>query len=230
MATAVRVLTEDLGKICEYALCQVLQTPFNGHFNYAGPEHAQRIAAIQARLQPLALRLAGYRHTGNTSREYDFQQLEGEGRLSVKTNKKARDSKICPQIIGQTTKSKFCAAFEQAADSAPADIKRFIQTQTAHLLTQYTQNTYHCPVLYYNEGGNLLQIITLTAPIDWAAREFVFSRVGDAWKESSTLKIAGYPKAIGEFQIHGHRDGVKFRFNLRSLLEAFPDNFAVENL
>lgn len=223
-----RVLTEDLGKICEYALCRALNTPFNGNFNYGGEEYTQRIATIQARLQPVEARYTGYSHTGNTSREYDFQLTEGEGRLSVKTNKKARDCKICPQIIGQTTKKKFCQAFKLAADSTPTDIKRFIEDQTPHLLTEYTKNTFHCPILYYNEGGNLLKIITLKTPIDWSTQEFTFTRKGEAWKESSTLKIAG--KAIGEFQIHGHRDGVKFRFNLYNLLGAFPDNFTVESL
>lgn len=213
-----KVQTEDLGKTLEYALCLALDTPFDGTYRYS-VEEAQK---LKDRLLPVKERFAGYVHTGKHSNLYDFQSPAG-GHLSVKSNKNGW--KVCPQIIGQTTNKKFREAF---ALDASVNIKAFIQENTERLLNEYAAKTFHSPVLYYNQKAKYFGIVQQVAPIQWGT--LTFSKTGDTWNESSTLKssVNGKTKTIGEFQIHAHRDAIKFRFDFKSLLELYPESIQCE--
>jgi hypothetical protein len=96
------------------------------------------------------------------------------------------------------------------------------------MLPKYLESTFHCPVLFYCEAKNLCQMITMTQKPDWHAAPLTFSRQGEAWNESSTLKIG--KKTIGEFQIHNHRNCIKFRWDLNGLLQTFPTSFTVRTV
>lgn len=218
MAIPKRLMTEDLGKTAEYAICLLLNTPFGGTFKYP----LARAERLRDRLTPALPRLTGFKHTGRTSNEYDFQNAETGGRLSVKTTKGSA-WKVCPQNIGQTTKKRFCEAFSLALGDSPA-IKAFIRENLPTLLNTYMERTFHCPMLFYNESSDTCLFIEIKEPISWALKPLTLSRNAD-WNESTTLKIDG--RTIGEFQIHNHRDGVKFRFDLKNLLHVFPEHFTV---
>lgn len=224
-----KLLTEDLGKTAEYALCLLLDTPFDGEFKYS----VEKATKLRNRFSALQPQLAGYIHTGRSNNLYDFQCTvhETTKNLSVKTVKK-NQWKICPQRIGQTTKKKFCETFAIETVTSPV-IKEFIQENLHTLLNEYSETTFHCPILFYNEKEDACMMITLKEPIPWNTLEYTFSHKeqGKQWNESTTLKIVkGSTKTtIGEFQVHNHRDGIKFRFDLKALLNHFKDNFTVES-
>lgn len=213
--------TEDTGKIVEKAICDLIETPFGGKFKYAQEDVDEMIL----RLGLVYEQLVGYVHTGNVDNVYDFKK--GERGLSVKTNKHNTDWKVCPQIIGQTTKKRFSAFFGLPDGSSVSDIKTFITTNTVRVLEAYVEKTFHCDVLYYNKGSDQVLWIEKISPLSFEGQELTFSHTEKQkdWNESTTLYMQG--KALGEFQIHTHRDGVKFRFNLKSVLEIFKDSFRV---
>ena len=212
--------TEDTGKIAEKAICDLIETPFGGTFKYAQED----VDEMTIRLGPMYETLAGYVHTGNVDNVYDFKR--GEKGLSVKTNKHDTDWKVCPQRIGQTTKKRFCAYFELPTTDVDS-IKTFLTTQTIRALTAYAVNTFHCDILYYNKGSDQVLLIEPIAAMSFEGHTLTFSHIEKqkAWNESTTLYIDGKP--LGEFQIHTHRDGVKFRFQLKTVLDIFKDCFRV---
>ena len=55
-----------------------------------------------------------------------------------------------------------------------------------------------------------------------------FSKDLANWKESSTVYIDDI--SIGEFQIHNHRDCIKFRWSFEKILNLFKDNFEIIDL
>lgn len=214
------VITEDLGKITEKALCVLADTPFDGAFKYSATD----VEKMVERLRPITDRITGFVHSGRRSNLHDFEGPEGKA-LSVKTVKNKGQWKVCPQILGQTTRKKFAAARGISAE-IPA-IKTHILENTTSLLRVYEETTFHCPVLFYAKGENKALWIEHVAPIPWETVSLTFSHTEKAkeWNESTSLKIGG--TSIGEFQIHSHRDGVKFRFNLKTLLTTFPACFSV---
>jgi hypothetical protein len=217
----VKLLTEDLGKIAEKAVCILADTPFDGAFKYSHSD----VDTLVERLRPCQALFAEMVHTGRRSNIHDFEAPSGAA-LSVKTVKNKGQWKICPQILGQTTRKRFAHA--RGTTEEVADIKRHICESTADLLAAYEETTFHCPVLFYAKADNRVMFIERAAPIPWSTAALTFSHVekGNEWKESTTLKVNG--TSVGEFQIHTHRDAVKFRFNLKGLLQVFPASFNVQ--
>ena len=224
--------TEDLGLILEMAICIALKIPYIGEFRYS-LEKAEALAQKLCNLhqfitEPLT-------HTAQGKGKYDFT---GETlRLSAKSNKKHH--KVAPQTIGQPTKKRFCEEFGLRPELAePSAIKEYILGHVRDMLPRYFVNTFDCSILYYHEKENTLEIIQAKQlnPIDWLDKnkKITFSKnTVDTWNEGSTLYLEvepGITKAIGEFQLHNHRNGVKFRWDMRNLLNAFPDNFTVRLL
>ena len=225
--SAKRVITEDLGKIAEKALCDLLQTPYNMVFKY--PQ--ERVDVLKPRFASLQQEFSNYKHTGHSDDLNDFTSSDGTKHLSVKTTKKG--SKICPQIIGQPSRSTFCPTFRLPLDATNEQIKSYIQTNVASMMPKYIATTFHCPVLFYCEKTNLCQIITMTTPIDWTSVILKFSHLEKKkeWNESTTLTASRSSTSplhtIGEFQVHNHRNCIKFRFDLGNLLKVFHDSFLV---
>jgi hypothetical protein len=227
---AKRVITEDLGKIAEKAFCDLLSTPYNMAFKY--PQ--ERVDALKPRFASLAGEFAGYKHTGHQDDLNDFTSADGLQHLSVKTTKKG--SKICPQVIGQPSRSTFCPTFGLPLDATNDAIKLHIQTNVVSMMPRYIATTFHCPVLFYCEKTNLCQMITMTTPIDWSSCFLKFSHIEGKkeWNESTTLKASrindGVFQTIGEFQVHNHRNCIKFRFDLTNLLKVFHESFQVREV
>jgi len=69
--------------------------------------------------------------------------------------------------------------------------------------------------------------VTLKTTIDWSNHivQFIHILKGKSWNESTTIKINN--KTIGEFQIHNHRDCIKFRWAFENLLDIFKDHFDI---
>jgi len=222
---AKKVITEDLGKIAEKAICDLLGTPYNMTFKY--PQ--ERVDALRPRFASLAQEFAGYTHTGNSDDLNDFTSADGSKHLSVKTTKKGW--KICPQILGQPSRSTFCPSFGLPLDATNDQIKGYIESHALEMMPKYIATTFHCPVLFYCEKTNLCQIITMTEPLAWAEVTLSFSHQEKkkVWNESSTVyaERAGVKVSLGEFQVHNHRNCIKFRFDIKNLLALFPSSFTV---
>jgi len=210
---------DQFGRIAEKALCIAKGIPFVGPF----PENL--IAPAQALAPRFACFLphmdGDWTHTAARGARFDFSSADSH--RSLKTN--TRDYKICPQVIGQTTKQRWCTHFGLPADTADDTIKNFIQTNLSRVLDEEHRHTFDTTIFHYHKPSNTAKVIISLRPIDWTSKNLTFTKNGDAWRESTSLRANG--NTIGEFQIHNHRNNVKFRWNLKNLIAAFPDDFHV---
>jgi len=222
-----KVLTEDLGKIFEKAICLLFGIEYDGNYKYSIEEAVK-----------LQSRISNFKdvfphdiiHTAKGGNPCDFMgKTDKEIKLSAKTSKNKK-GKVCPQIIGQPTKKRFCEYFDIDLSIDLENIKIFIQENLNHLLNEYLINTFDTPVLYYNKKENTLLFIRLKQNINWDDYVINFNHniLKKTWNESATIKIN--EKSIGEFQVHKHRDCIKFRWAFEDLLELFKDNFDITYL
>ena len=218
--------TEDLGKIFEMAICLLYETPFDGKYKYSMEESN----VIKTRIQPLKTAFPyKIKHTAKNGSQYDFRGQDDETiKLSAKTTKK--DGKVCPQVIGQPSKKKFCEFFNIELSVSLLEIKEYIISNISNMLNIYFDLTFDCPIIYYNKKSNVLQLIKLTEKIDWSQYLIEFSHIkkNKQWNESSTISINN--TSIGEFQLHKHRDCIKFRWCFEKLLKHFVKSFTIINL
>ena len=137
---------------------------------------------------------------------------------------------MCPQVIGQPTKKSFCAFFGIDLSYSLEQIKSYIVENVVSMLDIYFGFTFDCPVLFYNEKNDTVQLIKLVKKIDWSEKSIEFSHIKNHkdWNESSSISVDGV--TIGEFQIHNHRNNIKFRWAFVKLLTKFPESFEIVNL
>lgn len=211
---------EALGKIFEKAICLLYDIEFIGNYKY-GLENAIKLKNKIGNLK----NIYSYNliHTANKNNRYDFIN-NNNTYLSAKTTKK--DGKICPQILGQTTRKKFCE-YLQLDYLIIDEIKEYIINNISLLLGIYFETTFDCQIIYYNHHKNLLLFITNLENIDWNIYDIKFSHINKnkIWNESSSISINNI--TIGEFQIHKNRDCVKFRWYLEKILQLFNSKFEI---
>ena len=226
-----KVVTEDLGKIFEMAICLLYGIQYDGKYKYSLEDATKLKDRIVSLLSIFPYEL---RHTAKNGNQYDFTGTTDESiRLSAKTTKK--DGKVCPQVIGQPSRKKFCDVF--GLDTGKIDVsgnmdevKQFIETNVSTMLEIYSQNTFDCPIIYYNKHKNKLVFVKLKEHIVWTSYNVSFSHIvkNKKWNESSSIAVNGV--TIGEFQVHTHRDCIKFRWSFEKLLELFSEHFEITNL
>jgi hypothetical protein len=221
--TTKQIITEDLGKIFEMAICLLYEIEYDGKYKYS----LEEANIIKERIYQLT-NVFPYKikHIAKNGNKYDFVSVENEHiNLSAKTTKK--DGKVCPQVIGQPSKKKFCEFFGIELQYNLEQIKEYIQNNVNALLNIYALNTFDCPIVYYNKHTNLLLFVKLKENINWTNYDITFSHVikNKKWNESSCIIINN--KTIGEFQIHNHRDCIKFRWSFEKILNLFKDNFEI---
>jgi hypothetical protein len=228
------ILTEDLGKKFEMGICMLYGIEYDGKYKYS-MEDAEKLKDRLTNLTnvfPHKLK-----HTAKNGSQYDFTGEEDETiKLSAKTTKK--DGKVCPQVIGQPSKKKFCEFFNVDINFTLEQIKEYIEANVDKMLNIYFDLTFDCPILYYNQKRDVLQLVKLTnanangehQKINWSELiiEFSHKKKNKAWGESSTISINNV--TIGEFQVHNNRDCIKFRWVFENLLKIFPNIFEVINL
>lgn len=223
ISTPKQIITEDLGKIFEMAICLLYEIEYDGKYKYS----LEEANTIKERIYKLK-NIFPYKikHIAKNGNKYDFVSLDNEHiNLSAKTTKK--DAKVCPQVIGQPSKKKFCEFFGIDLQYNLEQIKQYIQDNVNALLDIYALNTFDCPVVYYNKHKNLLLFVKLKENIKWTNYDITFSHVikNKNWNESSCIIINN--NTIGEFQIHNHRDCIKFRWSFEKILNLFKDNFEI---
>jgi hypothetical protein len=221
-----KVLTEDLGKIFEMAICLLYDTAYDGTYKYS----LEEAEIIKERIYNLK-EIFPYKikHIAKNGSKYDFVSIEDDTiHLSAKTTKK--DGKVCPQVIGQPSKKKFCEFFKLDALTDLEQIKQYIQDNVVALLETYCLTTFDCPIIYYNKHKNVLLFVKLKEQINWTNHSIAFSHIvkNKKWNESSSIVINNV--TIGEFQIHTHRDCIKFRWAFEKLLELFFTSFEIINV
>ncbi len=215
--------TEDLGKKFEMAICLLYNTPYVGKYKYSIDEATILKNRITKLLEVFPHQL---QHTAKAGSQYDFTCITNDTiKLSAKTTKK--DGKVCPQVIGQPSKKKFCEYFGIDNSISLDEIKTYIQTNITDLLAEYFDLTFDCPIIYFNQATNKLMFIKVKKIIEWDNYDIQFSHIQKAkvWGESSTISINKI--SIGEFQVHNHRDNIKFRWAFEKLLKLFADNFEI---
>lgn len=227
-----KVLTEDLGKKFEMAICLLYSIDYDGKYKYS----IEDANTIKERIHKLKEVFPyNIKHIAKNGSKYDFASIHHEDKqgeviyLSAKTVKK--DGKVCPQVIGQPSRKKFCEHFELDITLYDLEkIKEYIIENVANMLNKYAENTFDCPVVYYNKHKDLLLFVKLKETIDWSNKTIVFSHIekNKKWNESSTIKIDNI--TIGEFQVHKHRDCIKFRWSFEKLLDMFKDKFDIVEL
>jgi hypothetical protein len=224
-----KVITEDLGKIAEKAICNVYETPYVGKYKY-GEEAAEELLKRSPSLSNLPSVFPGpLEHTAINGSPYDFENKITNEKMSLKTTKK--DGKVCPQRIGQAARKKFCE-FNGIDPNCNSDdeIKQYIERNVCPLLESYSKNTFDCPMVYYNQHKNISLFIQMKEPISWDKYEITFTHKmrNKKWNESTTIKIG--ETAIGEFQIHKKRDNIKFRWSFEKLIKRFQEHFEITEL
>jgi hypothetical protein len=205
--------TEDLGKTVEYALCLLYGLEYIGNFKY----DLDRANKIKGRFEAVKDILKIKNFVGKTNNYSDFILEDGSG-LSVKSNK-CNSYKIAPQIIGQTTKNKFKQYF-----NCDDRIKVFVKDNLDKVLNEYCKYTFEQTLLYYNEKYDDVCIYKLKNPITIEGAYFY----NEKWRESATIKYKNL--TIGEFQIHNHRNCVKFRFQLDNFIRLFESSFLIHKI
>jgi hypothetical protein len=221
--TPKQFITEDLGKIFEMAICLLYEIEYDGKYKYS----LEEANIIKERIYQLT-HVFPYKikHIAKNGNKYDFVSLEnGAINLSAKTTKK--NGKVCPQVIGQPSKKKFCEFFGIDLLYNLEQIKQYIEDNVKTMLNIYTLNTFDCPVVYYNKHTNLLLFVKLKENINWTNYDITFSHIikNKKWNESSSIIINN--NTIGEFQMHNHRDCIKFRWSFEKMLHLFKDNFEI---
>jgi len=224
-----KILTEDLGKIFEKSICLLYNIEYDSKYKYS-IEDADKLKERLIKFKEVFP--FNIIHSAKNGSRYDFTGLEDLNiKLSAKTSKK--DGKVCPQVIGQPSKKKFCEYFEIDNSSDLEEIKKYIENNLIKLLKKYYDFTFDCPIIYYNKNKNKLLFIrrnnmdNIYYNIDWTKYNIEFSHIkkNKKWGESSSISIDNI--TIGEFQIHNHRDCIKFRWAFENLLGLFKDYFNI---
>jgi hypothetical protein len=105
LANPKKVVTEDLGKIFEMAICLLYETEYDGKYNYSMEEACQLKYKLAKLKEAFPYKLIHIAKNGN---KYDFVSAHDDSvHLSAKTTKK--DAKVCPQVIGQPSKKNFAS-------------------------------------------------------------------------------------------------------------------------
>lgn len=226
---AVKLQTEDLGKITEKAICNALGISYNGKYKYGEPP-----AALQARLTALVPLLpTDLVHTAAAGARYDYTSASDPSKhISVKTTKGG--SKVAPQCIGQPQPAAFCERVGIPFVSVPV-LKKTIQDDIATvILPKMAEFTFDCQTVYYNEHTGQLQLITLKTPIDWTKHTYSWTCGHEAWANSASVKIIvgdGEPKVLAEFQFHSSsRTNMANRWCFENVLTIFRDNFEIVDI
>ena len=263
-----KLLTEDLGKQFEMAICLLKNIPFDGSYKY-DLDKPTKIKDKLTKLNDICDK--NIKHTAKGGCKFDFTSEDdtlvlldstpkfesntlilldstpkfesntlvlldstpkfesNTYHLSAKTSKK--DGKVCPQVIGQPTKNKFCEYYNLDTNTPHDDIKKYIIKNIKPLLKDYFDNTFHCDTLYYNEKKNKIIYISKKNDIDWNSYNYNFTHLLNKkkWNESTTLKIEmdGNDISLGEFQIHKKRSAIKYRWHFEKLLDIFKNNFNI---
>lgn len=147
--------------------------------------------------------------------------LEGDKTLSLKTN---IGNRVCPPEIGQpsieTFKKHFAYLISDVENFTADTFKEIVFESIDELMNQYLIYLFDCDYLlwiYKNREEYKYKILSNDLKFNFEKEKFTFTRSIGNWNESNTVKYDGI--SIGEFQVHKNRNSLKFRFNMKNLIE-----------
>ncbi len=225
-----KVLNYMIGTTIEYIICKVFDecNDFEKQFNIKNI-HMEFVETHFQLFQKLKNHYTSLIYIGNKNHKYDFKYIdkEEEKYISVKSNFTGK--KVCPQIIGQTTLKKYKNYFDLNENLNIENIKSYIVTHIDIILQKYLLHTFHCDIIYFNINKKKvnLQIIkyneALLNHFIFKKEDIYFSHIQNnkEWIESTTVYYI-FNKImipIGEFQIHNHRNNIKFRWHFDKILK-----------
>lgn len=219
------LLTEDTGKMFEMAICLAYGIEYDGKYKY-DMELPRRLQPRLAKLPELFPKCS---HSAKRGARYDFTCIaDPTQHLSAKTIKKG-SGKVAPQVIGQAQPKKFCEELGITYTDVPT-LKNYIQTNITNILPQLVSHTFDCPNLYYHQEEDKILFVQMVKDIDWSKMSYEWTKIGDDWSNSSTLKIKtsrGFV-ALVEFQFHtASRTNMAVRWCYDNVLDIFRDNFTI---
>ena len=221
------LLTEDIGKMFEMAICLAYKTPFDGKYKY----DMELPIKLQPRLAKLLELFPECSHSAKSGARYDFTSIDNTQHLSAKTIKKG-SGKVAPQVIGQARPQKFCNEIGIQFTTIP-ELKNHIQINITTILPHLISYTFDCPNLYYHQEKDKIWFIQFTKAINWDNMKYEWTKVGNDWNNSSTLKIntsRGFLSLV-EFQFHSaSRSNMAIRWFYDNVLDIFRDNFTITAL
>jgi hypothetical protein len=222
------LLTEDLGKQFEMAICLTYNIPYDGEYKYG----MEVPTALVPRLKKIKELFPCPTHTARKGSRYDFTAAKPSLRhLSAKTTKKY--GKVAPHVIGQSQPATLCERLH-IPYSNNKNLKKYIQEHIVELLPEFMSYTFDSEIVYYNQKKNTLRYITMCSPIDWTAYVFSWTRSWDHWGNSSTLKLHKFGEtkdiSIMEIQFHETRTNMAIRWNFENFMEYFKAHLHIVNL
>jgi len=225
---------ETYGMSCEAALCEVFQID---HSISESRVSRTMIDQIKSKLNKETLGFKLSKHIGKQNK-VDFLTTNNET-VSVKTN--SSGYKVCPQVIGQTTKKKFCEFFG-VENLSVDEIKELMYENIDKMIDKYLDHLFCCDYLIWigrdrkdrrelkngKEGKNrrerkdqMIKIFHRKEMLEKYKNlnllNLTWTRTLNQWNESNTLKANG--KTMAEFQIHSHRNSIKMRFDLKFFMQ-----------
>lgn len=223
-----KIITEDLGKMFEMAICLALEIQYDGPYKY-GMEIPEK---LKERLREKLSELLPHKmkHTAKRGARYDYTSIIDDTiHLSAKTTKRGI-GKVAPQVIGQSQPKKFCEIIGiEFIDII--NLKQYIQENIIKILPFMINYTFDCPNIYYNLDKDKIRYITKKNDIDWNKYNYKWTCSWDNWNNSSSVKIIlddGTEFALAEFQIHSkNRTNMAIRWCYDNILIYFKDNFNV---
>lgn len=166
---------------------------------------------------------------GENRKPYNFVLKSGRT-LSIKTNRK-NVYKVCPNIIGQAGYDTLNYHFGHLIENdlkTQDDIKKLVQDKIDKLLPIFIDYMFIADItvwIYPNKDRELeFRIIKRAEAPDLIFKrdELYFTREGEEWKESTTLKYKSLDGkkdiSIAEIQLHSNRT-FKFRFDMGKIVE-----------
>jgi hypothetical protein len=244
------VKTEDTGKMFEMAICLTYGIKYDCKYKY----DMELPKALQNRLIKLPELFPQCTHSAKCGARYDFTAIDDTSKhLSAKTIKKGI-GKVAPQVIGQAQPHKFCEKLNIPYTTVN-DLKIYIQANITTILPYLVSYTFDCPNLYYHQKNDTIMFIEMVKDIEWDKMVYEWTKIGDKWNNSSTLKIkmplplslpltyveteckpfngakltvsSGF-KGLVEFQFHTtSRSNMAIRWYYDNVLDIFKDNFSI---
>lgn len=218
---------ETLGVAAEKVICDFsgLDASSIAHRSNAGLE-IRILPLIQSALKLLPTLVKyqgdgrGYRG-GQSKSTIDFTTIKGES-LSVKTTKNS-SFKLCPSECGQPGRETFDLYFGHLYQGKidNSTFKQLVFAKVDQMLPIYLAHLFDCDYLLHvfidspSDGYRIFKKANLPQ-FKWNLNNFSFTRPSvSQWNESNTVRYNGI--TLGEFQVHNHRNSLKFRFNISNL-------------
>jgi hypothetical protein len=222
-----KLLTEDLGKEFEMAVCMCLDIPYDGDFKYSLVK-AEELSAKLCLLKDHLPADTKFKHTAANQGRYDLTSVDEKVKFHIKTTKK--HGMEAPQVIGQPSAKTFIKHFDLDPNSSKDDLKRFIYENMKQIIKEEMKYLFDEPIIYYDKLENSIKIIKLIKEVDLENVDITYAndKKLEEWNNSLTIKIKN--TKIAEQQFHSTRSNLVFRFNFKTLFKIFPENFQITKI